>query len=258
MHAWNSEAVEASYKQSTYGFLTNFGKTELHPSCVAMAFRALVAEGYDRNDVTTLQKARDPSRHAGNPRIPFETLNWGSFTMMLSELGKEAELNDLLEYLDERMSPTWENGGLFYPRNDVLVDDEWHLTHMEPHSGNSSIGYARLNVKDGQKKMWDQPWTRELLNSRPWVDGVSFADGIDFLRAVWDEENEAMIVTMRQLDGVARRQVLSCRNLGEGTWAVFVNGEFHKQADITDGGIVAVDCDVGGVEVDVVIERALA
>ena len=155
MNSWNSEEVRSRYDQQIMGSLTSFdGKTRLHPARVAMAFRDLVLkEGHDPNDPETLRLARDEKRHVLSQRIPFETLNWGTFTMMLSELGKTKELNDLLEYADEHLQPTWEQGGLFYPRNDQLADEDWNLLHVEPHSGNSGIAYSRLNVEDGQKKI---------------------------------------------------------------------------------------------------------
>jgi hypothetical protein len=62
-----------------------------------------------------------------------------------------------LAYADENLDPVWEKGGLYYPRNDKLENGEPKWTHMDPFSGNAAIGYSRLNVRDGQKKMWDRP-----------------------------------------------------------------------------------------------------
>ena len=226
MNAWDSQAVRSRFENQSIGNLTQIGgKTRLHPARVAMAFRKLVfEEGEDPNDPRTLQEARHESRHMLSQRIPFETLNWGCFTMMLSELGKQKELNDLLEYADEKLQPTWEKGGLFYPRNDRLADEDWNLLHVEPFSGNAAIGYARLNVEDGQKKIWEQPWTREVLRDRPWIDGVSLADGVDFLRGVWDQEKAALIVTLRLWQGEAKTVQVMAMNLPGGEWVAFVNG----------------------------------
>lgn len=35
-----------------------------------------------------------------------------------------------------------------------------------------AILYARLDVKDRQKIMWDHPWTPEEVNGRPWIGAV--------------------------------------------------------------------------------------
>ena len=94
MNSWNSEHVRSAYDQQTLGFLTRFeGKTRLHPARVAVAFREMVLkEGADPNDVQTLRRARsETNRHVIPQAIPFETLNWGTFNMMLSELGKQKE-----------------------------------------------------------------------------------------------------------------------------------------------------------------------
>jgi hypothetical protein len=256
MNSWNSDFVYEGYERSTLGSLTHFnGKTQLHPARVANAFRKLVSEGADKDDPQTLKKAQDPSCHVVNPRMPFETLNWGTFTMMLSELGKDKELNDLLQYLDEKLNPTWENGGLFYPRNDHLADEQWNLTHVEPHSGNSGVGYARLNIKDGQRKMWERPWTSDVLASRPYIEGPVYADDIDFLRGVWDEDNSAMILTMRRWQGASRPQSITVKNLPKGDWAVFIDEDFSQQTSVDRGGSISLTCDVGQEAVDVVVER---
>lgn len=258
MNAWNSDEVRSRYEGQVLGSLTSLnGKTRLHPSRVAMAFRDLVLkEGKDPNDPETLQMARDEKRHVLSQRIPFETLNWGCFTMMLSELGKTKELDDLLEYADEHLQPTWENGGLFYPRNDQLADEEWNLLHVEPHSGNSGIGYARLNIEDGQKKIWEQPWTRETHHSRAWIDGVTFADGVDFLRGVWDEEKSALIFTMRLWKGPPKELSLTVRNMPEGRWAVFIDGSYVMTESVPSHGDLPIDLVAGEQEVDIVVQSA--
>lgn len=256
MNSWNSEEVRSLYDKQNLGFLTNFnGQTRLHPTRVAIAFRQLVLdEGADPNDVETLRKAREESRHAVNPKIPFETLNWGCFTMMLSELGKQMELNDLLDYADSRLNPTWESGGLFYPRNDILADADWNLTHVEPHSGNSGIAYSRLNVKDGQKTMWNEPWTSEMLSKRPWIDGIGFADGVDFLRAFWDEDLSAMVLTLKRWQGGPKSITLYVRNLPAGRWDTYVNGSLQQTEDFQKPSEVAL-CEIVGTEVvDIIIQ----
>jgi hypothetical protein len=259
MNSYDSQGVRSRFPTQTLGFLTNVnGKTRLNPSRVAMAFRKLVfAENHSPDDPATLKLAQDPSRHAAvNPRLPFETLNWGTFTMLLSELGKTKELNDLLEYADEKLNPTWENGGLFYPRNDELADEEWNLTHVEPHSGNSGIAYARLNVEDGQKQMWEHPWTSEEVRARPWVHGVEYGDGVDFLRAVWDEEVGAFVVTMRTWDREKKGEVgLVVRNLPAGRWAVYVDGRLTNAEEFGNIGDIPVTVKLGSDEIDLIVQR---
>lgn len=257
MNTWNSDKVHSLYESQTLGFLTTVGgKTRLQPTRVSSAFRQLVLEkGEDPNSEETLRKAREMSSQFVSPAFPFETVNWNGFTQMLSELGKEKELNDLLEYADSHLNPTWENGGLYYPRNDTLMDKEGNLIHMEPHSGNSGIGYSRLNVKDGQKKMWEQPWTREILAKRPFVDDVGFADGVDFLRGVWDADARAMVVTLKSWTGQDTAISFSVKNLEKGDWAVYVNGELQQTTTIKSSESVGVTATVGNDEVDIVVSE---
>ena len=230
------------------------GKTRLQPTRIAQAYRHLVlAEGHDPNAIATLELARKNQNKFVSAAFPFETISWVTFLMMLSELGKKKELNDLLEFADTKLSPTWENGGLFYPRNDTLVDEEGDFVHMEAHSGNSGIAYARLNVPDGQKIIWEKPWTRETLQDRPWVDGMGYADGVDFLRGEWDAEKNAVVVTMRSWDGKQKRANLVLRNLAEGEWAVYIDGKLKDQKHAKVGGSIAVEVTLGAKEVDVVV-----
>jgi hypothetical protein len=258
MNTWNSTKVHALYDSQVLGFLTEIeGKTRLNPTRVANVFRSLVLdEGADPTDMSTLTKAREPSRHTLNPLFPFETINWGCFTMMLSELGKTQQLDDILEYADTHLNPTWEEGGLYYPRNDRLVDAEHNMVHMEPHSGNSGIAYSRLNVPDGQKMMWERPWTRSVLAERPFVDGLGYADGVDVLRGIWDEEARAMVVTLRSWDGRAREVRFSVENLGRGEWAVYVDGGLKEMVTVEGGEGLYVIVSLGEVEVDVVVAPA--
>lgn len=256
MNSWNSKTVRSLFDSQTLGFLTSFnGKTELHPTRIANAFRSLVLkEKADQQSPATLAKAREQSHNFVNPAFPYETISWGCFSMMLSELGKRKELGDILDYADSHLNPTWENGGLYYPRNDELLDAEGNMVHMEPHSGNSGIGYARLNVEDGQKKMWEQPWTRALLAARPWVDGIFFGDDVDFLRGVWDERASAMIITLKTWTRQSRRVTFSVKNLPKGrSWAVYISDELTRVTTTGDAQDLEITAVVGEGEVDIVV-----
>jgi hypothetical protein len=53
----------------------------------------------------------------------------------------------------------------------------------------------RLNVRDGQKTMWEAPWSRKHFAHSPHVHGVDLGSGVDFLRGAWDAG--VMIITVR-------------------------------------------------------------
>jgi hypothetical protein len=178
---------------------------------------------------------------------------FGYVAMWLSEMGKHEELSGILDFADERLKPTWQDGGLFYPRNDQSFDDDLEWTHMDPFTGNGAIAYARLNVEDGQRAIWQQPWTRETLNRRPYLDGVTLADGVDFVRATWDEDNGKIVLTVRSWDGGEKHILPVFRNLAPGTWEVFVSGKRVTSKLCESGGDIAVSIAVSGEDLDVVL-----
>jgi hypothetical protein len=77
--------------------------------------------------------------------------------MWLSEVDPCDDLAGLLNHADRFLTPEWEKGGLFYPHHDIQRDKDGNWTHVDPFSGNAAIGYARLNVANGQRRMWDTP-----------------------------------------------------------------------------------------------------
>ncbi|KAK5714300.1 hypothetical protein LTR17_017231 [Elasticomyces elasticus] len=209
--------------------------------------------------------------------------------MWLSELGQSSQLEGLLDFVDEKLKPTWEKGGLYYPRNDRAWDEDMEWTHMgewsdwvwvcdisrdfelgvyelrafggiqlgglDPFTGNAAIAYARLNVEDGQKRMWEQPWTSEVLSKRPYVDGVELGQGVNFLRGDWDEVAKAVVVTMRSWDGEVKGMRFVVKNLEAGEWVVWVDGKSVRSESVGKKGEIELNVEVGGEEVDVVVVK---
>ncbi|KFA60019.1 hypothetical protein S40285_10667 [Stachybotrys chlorohalonatus IBT 40285] len=165
------------------------------------------------------------------------------------------ELQGLLAYADERLHPSWENGGLYYPRNDSLTDEEGDWAHMDPCTGNAAIGYAGLNVKDGQKMMCEQPWTRETLAARPWIDNIGLSVGVDCLRGVGDAEAAALVLTLKSWNGRDVEVAPVARNLDAGAWAVYVGGNLVRSKSMERSGSFEVDVTVGGEGVDIVFVK---
>ena len=94
---------------------------------------------------------------------------------------------------------------------------------------------------------------KDFLTSRPWVDGVGFADGVDFLRGVWDEDIRAMIITLKSWSTAIRNITLNLRNLPNGHWAVYIDGRLKGTRTIEDGDDLEVKETVGADEVDVIV-----
>lgn len=258
MNSWNSKAVRALYNQSTLGYITKIdGKIELQQTQVAGAFRKLVLiDSEPADSAETLKKARTIAKKeiaVTQAHMPYQTISWGNFSQMLSELGKKEELTAIQQYADSHLNPTWENGGLFYPRNDTVFDEDDNMVHMEPHSGNCGIGYGRLNVEDGQKKIWENPWTRETLANRPSIEGIMLTDGFDFLRGTWDEARKAVIVTLKPWQDGVKEVTLHVANLAKGSWSVYVNGTLRSIHEATTSVPVDIVSSGAREEVDVVV-----
>jgi hypothetical protein len=90
---------------------------------------------------------------------PFRSPALGYVALWLAELGDTDTLRALLAHADRHMRPTWEHGGLFYPRNDASYGARGDLTYMDPLTGNALIGAARICPPDGMRAIFEAPWT---------------------------------------------------------------------------------------------------
>ena len=136
-----------------------------------------------------------------------------------------------------------------------LVDEEGNQAELGTLAANACIPYARLNVRDGQKTMFERPWTRELLATRPFVDDVRLDQGIDCLRAIWDDAAAALIFTGRTWHGGPVTVPLAAKNLTAGTWAVYVDGDLRQTTSVESSGAITVEVVFGAEDVDVVFKR---
>ena len=103
--------------------------------------------------------------------------------------------------------------------------------------------------------MWNEPWTRDLLSRRPLVDGVSFADGVDLLRGVWEEDQLAMIVTLNRWQNEPQSVMLYIRNPSAGEWITYVSGEVRQRTVLSSSGDLRVAEIVGLDEMNVVVQH---
>ncbi|OAX80483.1 hypothetical protein ACJ72_05185 [Emergomyces africanus] len=266
MNAWNPTLIRSLYSKQTVGFLTtniSNGAIELQHPAIGSEIRRLAAiENADPNSPETIKRARDTYLSSSRPGFKYMQPHFGYVLKWLSELGKTKELNALLSYADERFQPTWEKGGLYYPRHDTVINEAGEWTFLDPFSGNAAIGYARLNVEDGQRKMWEAPWTKAVLAGRPWVDGLSLGHGVNCLRGAWVEEVEiddgakacAMIITLWNWEMNENKVEFVARGLQKGSWGVYERGRLLGEREVPDGGnieVTSVLC--SGEEVDIVL-----
>lgn len=126
---------------------------------------------------------------------------------------------------------------------------------MDPFSGNALIGYSRLNVANGQNIMYEKPWTKNILAKRPWIDGVTMEDGVDYIRGGWDEGKQMLFLTVRTWDGRMVVVKPMARNLVAGTWEVYIAGNLQRVEDVAEKGNLNVEFRVGGESVDVIFVK---
>lgn len=255
MNGWNSEQVHAMYPSQALGTLTRQedGRVNVELPSVAAAFRELVrTKDADPNAASTRQEAFELASSRPKETFPFTKPMFGYAAMWASEVGNQATLDGLLKHADLLLNPCWTNGGLYYPRNDIKEDSSGNWRFVDPFTGNGAIGYARLNVSDGQKKMWDGAWTPEKVRQSVAVENVSFAEGVDFLRCEWVEESgngfEGLVMTMRTWDGEHRTVRPKIVGLSSGRFEMFVDGSLVRSMAVERAKEVELEVEVGGEE----------
>lgn len=183
------------------------------------------------------------------PAIPLATnappltsaRDFGWAAVCASEVGDVESLSRLLGYADRYLRPTWSDGGYFYARHDEWLDAEGRLTAMDPHTGNALLNYARLNVPDGLRKLYDGPWDDRHF-AEPAL--VEMTPTLDVRRAWFDPERNALALTVAPfgVNGHARLEI--AHGLRSGALSLWRDGEPFDQAVRVDGERLLIDLDV--------------
>lgn len=226
MNSWNWEFIHRVFPKLVKGYLTRYpdGRVNLNKGIVAKHIRdAGKADGKDETQAclttspeTFVQACTEVQKEAADKKIqtPMGSLgastDFGYTIQWVSEVAPAPSSSEgdlvagLLKHADTFLNPTWEKGGLFYPRKDGSLDDkDGNWVAMDPYTGNAAVAYGRLNVRDGQNKMWEQPWIREGHHAYyPIIEGVDLASDVDFLRGEWNEDAGALAVTMKTWNGI--------------------------------------------------------
>ncbi|KAL3451087.1 hypothetical protein BJX65DRAFT_293696 [Aspergillus insuetus] len=261
MNAWNPEVAQQTFRTQTTGFLTRVEKdrVNLNPAPIAHAIRKLVKEeNANSHDPATIAAATVAVRQkfpSGLPKAPYPGPTFGYVSMWTSEVGDADTLDGLLNHADRYIGPMWKDGGLYYAANDENdIDTEGNWRMMDPFTGNAAIAYARLNVHDGQRKMWVEPWTPEQVDRAPFVGGLDLGSGIDVLRGAWDEQRGAMILTVRTWEGAATQVRPTFHNLPAGDYGFYHDGNLIDSKTIKRAGdVIELDLEVTADELTVVL-----
>lgn len=221
MNTWNGPMMRRLYPRQISGALRELedGTTRPWAFDSVAEVRAALKAGRSTKDI-------DDSGAGGDQRFGF-------VTMWLSEMG-DPQLSRVLAYADKNLNPTWEKGGLFYPRNDVVFDDRKRYTYMESFTGNALIGQARLNVDDGYRKMYRHPWGKEHF-AQPALSELSGAVGV--ARASYVPRRKALVLTLRA-DAEHRPAPvgLTIRNARQGRgWKLYAGRDELASGRVGDG-----------------------
>lgn len=179
-----------------------------------------------RGDAGMISVPLPPPVRPDGPR--HDTGDFGWMAGWCSEMGDQETLAGLFAHADAFMSPAWDDGGLFYPRNDVLFDKKGNLTAVNPTTGNALLAYARLNVGDGLRSIYENPWT-DVQRSQPAITFVS--DRVDVRCASYDARSRQLTATFRNRKGVrGRGEVVVERVWGRKDWSLELDGDVVVQA----------------------------
>jgi hypothetical protein len=139
---------------------------------------------------------------------------FGWFAVWASEMGDTETLEGLLDHADQYMNPQWMSGGYHYPRNDAEYDEARNLISVHPMLSNAQLPYARLNVGDGLRRLYERPWSGEHF-AEPLLTEVSFS--LDVFRAVYDKDADILLFDVRNTSKDAGDVVIS-NVFGRGPW----------------------------------------
>ena len=261
MNGWNSEQVHAMYPSQALGTLTkrSDGRVNVERPDVALILRGMAESGQGDPDHASTQREalKEADSKATAPRIPYTKPIFGLAAGWVSEVAPADTVKGILKHADTYLNPSWSNGGLYYPRHDEKYDSDGNWKFVDPVTGNACIGYARLNVPDGQKIMWEKAWTPEQVQRSPAVEGVGFGSGVDFSRCKWATDSEygftGLVLSMRTWHGKPSKIQPKIRSLPAGRYQIFVDSKLTRKYDEDGNSALQLELEVDGNELDVCI-----
>ena len=254
---WSLHSTNTQYSQSTYDYIAAAAlDRDTDGSLVIIREKEMMADGkrYGRGARVLAGEKAPGVVHYSEPGGRQAEI-WGWFSLILSE-GGDPRLEEILDYVDRNMNPTWENGGLYYPRNEMnWVDGKF--VGVAPTSGNANFTYARLNKKDGLKQLYNADWAP----SRPATPNLAdVSRDVDVIRAAYLPERNVLVVTAKPphggRGGPARFDFANVRRTGQ-SWRMEIDGVevATGAADVTKGDATKVRYEGEVLVVETTIQR---
>ncbi|KAH7120323.1 hypothetical protein B0J13DRAFT_567803 [Dactylonectria estremocensis] len=196
MHSWNPDFVKENYERQ-------------RDQCLV------------RHDDGTLSvKVKTVAGLSKNTAQLFNNGEFGWVVALAAEMGDEDTLSRMLDYADKRFSPRFQNGGLTYPRNDDMSDEDGYYIQSSPMQANALLPLARLNVPNGFQRLYSQPWgpKNSKQYEEPALTEVDFA--IDVYRAVYVANRHVLLFDLATYETNTRGSVVLSRILKRGPWVL--------------------------------------
>ncbi|KAJ0423052.1 hypothetical protein BJY00DRAFT_322187 [Aspergillus carlsbadensis] len=229
MHSWSPEFVAENYKRQRTEWLI------------------------DHEDGTKSVKIERPPGLSENTANLSQSGFFGWVTACAAELGDTETLQGLLAYADKRLSPRIQNGGLTYPRNDTVHDENGDYAMTSPIQANALLPLARLNVPSGFQKLYERPWGPKNAEhyGEPALTEVDFS--VDVYRAVYIPEQQVLLFDLAVFDEASGPGcVVVSRVFERGPWVLEREGVRIARGDST--GLVGSDA---AADVEVVEGKSL-
>lgn len=179
------------------------------------------------DDVAKQRAAGEPNPALQDPTFAYRTPSFGYAAIWLSELGDHERLEGLLAHADQYMSPTWENSGLYYPRNDTSWNAEGEMTFVEPTTGNALIAYARLNPTGGLNAIYQSPWTSQ---HRQHPQLANDPENVFVSHATFDTATQVLNLCLEPRGSIGGDTNLRIEGVRTSDWRLVVNGQAMSAA----------------------------
>jgi hypothetical protein len=94
---------------------------------------------------------------------------------------------------------------------------------MDPHTGNALLAYARLNVSDGLRKLYDKPWDESHFREPALVD---MPDDLNVRGARYDVDGASLLLNLRAGGTGARQVKIGIANVwNRDDWTLHIDDE---------------------------------
>lgn len=224
-NTWNPE-----YFQSTYTLAKATAVRKASPTRLEVYGPAQYAE----TEKAFLSNSPQPAVSFANNDGQAVAGPQGTVAVLMSEAG-DPDLDLLMRQVDAYLSPTWKDGGLYYPRRDADWDEAGNVIGVAPTSSHA-YALARINRRNGLHDLFAIPMLASQWEE-PYVAETS--EDVDVGRAVFLSEQNKLVLLLRPPHATERvtaeLSIANVKRQGQ-SWTLTADGK--KLASGTPSGEV--------------------